>query len=225
MTTKVEDSVIERIRKLLNLADGTHSIFEAENASLLAQKFLIQHNLTLADIKEKDPQNLNEVTHQTVMEAKGKGDKWKGLLLHVITENFLCGSFTTPTGYVLIGPEGNTTVARELYEWLVSALTNIGKGDYQDHKDNGGLYSRKTWLNSFYLGAISSIKTKLHQQKEDLVQGNPIVLASEGLVRAYTDQNFNLHKERKHTNFSRGAYQKGIERGKNLTTNPRRILD
>ncbi len=224
MATKVEDSVIERIRKLLDLAANS-KLGDAENASLLAQKFLLQHNLTLADIKEKDPQDLNKVTHQEVMEAKGKGDKWKGLLLHVITQNFLCGSFTTTTGYVLIGPEGNTAVARELYEWLVSALTDIGKGEYQAHKDNKGLYSRKTWSNSFYLGAIASIKAKLDRQREDLVQGNPIVLASEGLVRAYTEENFNLHKGRKYTNFSRGAYQKGMEIGRNLPTNPRRILD
>jgi len=159
------------------------------------------------------------------MEGRGKGDKWKGLLLHTVTRNFLCGSFITPTGYILIGPEGNTTVARELYEWLASALTDIGKGEYQAHKDNGGLYSKKTWLNSFYLGAISSIRTKLHQQKEDLVQGNPIVLASEALVDTYTRENFNLSVGRPHTNFSKGAYKKGVETGNRLPMNPRRVLD
>ena len=224
MTTRTEEPVIEKIRKLLDLA-ASSKLGDAENASLLAQKLLIQHNLTLADIKEKDPQDPNIVTHQTVIEAKGKGDKWKGLLLHTVTQNFLCGSVTTTTGYVLIGPEGNTAVARELYKWLVLSLTDIGKGEYQAHKDNKGLYSRKTWLNSFYLGAIASIKSKLDRQKEDLVQGNPIVLTSEGLVKAYKEEHFNLSIGRPHTNFSQGAYKKGLEIGEKLPTNPRRILD
>ena len=221
---KVEDSVIERIRKLLDLAANS-KLGDAENASLLAQKFLLQHNLTLADIKEKDPQNLNKISHQEVMEAKGKADRWKGLLLSVISKNFLCGSITTPTGYILIGPEGNTAVARELYEWMTTALADIGKREYQAHKDNKGLYSRKTWSNSFYLGAISSIKAKLEEQREDLVQGNPIVLASESLVKAYTAENFNTKKSKPRSNFSPGAYKKGIETGKRLPTNPGRILD
>ncbi len=226
MTTQVDDSVIEKIRKLLNLADGNKNVKEAENAILLAQKFLLQHNLTLADIKEKNPQDPELITHERIVEEIHKNDKqWRGLLLHVVTQNFLCKSLVFPSGYYLIGPEGNTVVAKELYEWLVSALTDIGKREYKGHKDRGGLYSKKTWSNSFYLGAISSIRSKLDQQREDLVQGDPIVLASEGLLKAYVEEHFNQVKGRSMTNFSQGAYNKGLETGRNLPTNPRRIID
>lgn len=225
MTTKVDNSVIEKVRKLLDLAANS-KLGDAENASLLAQKLMIQHNLTSVDIKEKSPQDPNLITHKTVMENISKNDKqWKAILLHVITQNFLCKSLTTSTGYILIGPEGNTTVARELYEWLISALTDIGRKEYQSHKEKGGLYGKKTWSNSFYLGAINSIRSKLDKQREDLVQGNPLVLASESLIRNYTQTHFNPSKVKLLKSFSEGAYKKGVETGKNLPTNPRRILD
>jgi len=88
------DKLIEKVQKLLTLArnDGA-SEAEADTALQMANKLLLIHNLTMADVdtEEEDGDGLLRKDGVVTIGDNGEEGKWEGTLMAVLCEYNLCG--------------------------------------------------------------------------------------------------------------------------------------
>lgn len=225
--TSEQSDILERIRKLLMLTTSNHQ-GEVENATLKAQELMLKYNISLIQLEEDSPQipSLGEVSHEEIIqELSHRKHAWKGILVGVLTGAFLCSGLQSQNGFVIVGTEPNRAIVITLYEWLVDLLPKIVRQEYRRYQEEGGMYSRRLWSNSFYLGCIYSIRDKLKAQSEEMDQGTGLVLYSQKELSSYVEDNFRIGKGKKGlANFAQRGYEKGYETGKGLDLNTRRQL-
>ena len=90
----VDERIVEKIQKLLNLADGNSSPEETASAVAMASKLAARHNIELADIGELGDEPMAEETFG-VAGSHRDGDLknvslWQGQLGKVIADGFGC---------------------------------------------------------------------------------------------------------------------------------------
>jgi len=84
-----DEKIIEKIRKILELANNNPSEEEAMAASLKAQKMMAEYHLTMKDIDMTDKSEIGKGKYIHL----GAGKQWKFELARVIAKNFRCRHF------------------------------------------------------------------------------------------------------------------------------------
>lgn len=139
-TTKSPDSsVVEKIKKLLSLADGNQNENERENAMQLAMELLAKHNLSLGELEQ------STLTIR-VVEVYGdfRLEKWIRRILHTACmlyyTDFYHGvsfdedTFAVREQPVFIGTEENIAVTIEVATWLMNSVRLESNRLYKDPK-------------------------------------------------------------------------------------------
>lgn len=146
--SNIDPKVIDRIRKLLNLAkDGGATENEAAVAMERAQSLLQQNNLSMAEIEMG-----GGAAPEARLKERDKGRanyRWQRWLVSAISEaNFIwCGQVVEKrrnrhgyrdmaTGYELIGKVSNIVAARMMYEYLLQTVSRM-RAEYETQPGNG----------------------------------------------------------------------------------------
>lgn len=145
-------SVVEKIRKLLALADGNQNEHEREVAMQFAMDLLAKHNLTLSHLE-------NDMSHLSTMEVDGdfRLDPWVRIVLKAAcklyyTEVYISGrydylSWRKVNVPVFVGTAENIAVTMEVATWLMNSIRKESNRAYRDE------YERR----SFRMGAADRI--------------------------------------------------------------------
>lgn len=135
MTSDIPQSVIDRIRKMLALAnDAGASEGERDNAMRAVHAYLAKYNLDLAAVgSTPEKPKLGEVAPRHQHRASFYGRPWARLICQGVAELMFCRYvFLTATQakntiHVFIGSHANSVSASLMAEFLVSSVWKEGK--------------------------------------------------------------------------------------------------
>jgi len=157
----VDTTVLTKIKKLLALSTSSNPN-EAALAAAKAQELLMQHNLTMSQVETH-----GQESQYCEAFVKTGSRVWRRLLLAVIARNNFCEMVYDPRikSAVLIGEPQNQEVVIYLHSYLIGQLEPMAASAY---KLSGTMMHAKSWLDSFYIGAMESIKHRLETQKREM---------------------------------------------------------
>lgn len=124
------EKVIERVQAILRKADESKNDSEAERdvAISMANKMLLKHGLSMADVEAGDddagPTWLHE---QSGIVTEGDLDRWKGTLLHRIASVYFCKAYFLDLSggrrrWMIVGKDANVATAKAMHEFIVPQL-------------------------------------------------------------------------------------------------------
>ena len=214
--------IIEKIKKLLALANSSNE-HEAALAAGHAQRLLSEHNLAMADIEASHKPDKADKVETTAAKTL---PKWLRHLSSGVSAAFDCQAVHHPsTGKMtFIGVGADVQVAAYTFTYLDRILRKLC-GNYMKGHAGGTTVNRHRELmrQSYYLGAVSTITTRLREQKvQTPVTTGALVPVKEGLIRQAMSEIANLrtmHSRRSYINteaYSRGQTdggQVGIHHG------------
>ncbi len=159
----VDDKILERVRKLLALADSSN-VNEAGNAAKQAQLLMSKHSISEAVVSvaadaDEDEDLEVDVLHQ----IHGKVlPTWKGRLGVVLCEVNQCHCFRSENqqGKMLriIGRPGDAETVRYLFSYIASEIDKLA---LRESEARGG--AGRTWCNNFRLGAVAEVNSRLRE--------------------------------------------------------------
>jgi hypothetical protein len=160
---KMENTpIIDKIKKLLALANSSNE-FEAALAAAHAQRLLSEHNLGMADI---DASHKPDKADKIEMEAPKTLPKWVRYLSAGVCNAFDCQAIHHPANGMLsfIGVGADAQVAAYTFTYLDRTIRKLC-GIYMKHHVSDPDRNRELRRQSYCLGAVSTINTRLGEQK------------------------------------------------------------
>ena len=226
MEQKVQESTLQKIKKLMAMAEGG-TLHEQEIATKKIQELLLKHNLELEDVTSTVDEHANEVGHERValseLWKKNEG-KWIWQLYGVLARNNLCNILTSGSssaragqGVVVVGTKANVEIVKFLASSLLNRIRLLEAQSWADYK---GYDKRGTYRRGFFLGAVHGINEQLVAQKKVYVADDPnmnaLVIRHEQDVEDYTQNTFNPGKGRRTSSTSVGGLRAGHAAGKSM---------
>lgn len=169
----IDPKVIARIKKMLHLANhGTASEGEANNAAEMAQKIMMEHNISMAMVEGASLDGSGRT--KTKDEGNAKYAFQRELMVACAEVNFVYqevnydhrGTYRKATGYTLIGREANVVACKTLFEYLFQTIDRLGLEYVGDERLQYGIPA-----NSFKEGCAARIGERLRERhRENLAE-------------------------------------------------------
>lgn len=181
------DKLLDRVRKLLALADSPN-VHEAASAAALAQALIDEHRLqTLLDAEADDAHAADALDdgRTTPLETGRRVRTWKTVLAAGLARLNSCVAYTTgrkKTAELLVAGHPSDRVAvLEVWRWLVHRIELLSAtlGPGQD----------RAWHDAFRIGAAEEIITRMAESQHAMLQGaegTALVSIERGLARRQT---------------------------------------
>lgn len=138
MTNKLENSIVEKIQKMLATAnDKAASESEAQNALLMAQKFMAKHGLEMTDVIAHADEDQKKEVVSDFTESQ-KTEWWQGRLATIVANNFRCfiyvSKYSGNQRIVFVGVKEDAEIAKTVYMFAASVLPHLAKKYLKDRK-------------------------------------------------------------------------------------------
>ena len=212
-----KEQVIDKIKKLLALANDGANDNEAQAALLMAQKLMAKHNVhvEVSDMKETVAYAQEECVHRY-------DAAYRKPLAHVIADNFRCKFFLRGNQVVFFGRDFDARVAKEAFEYAYEFAMREGNklenAAYSKYGSARGVHS------SYTAGFIAGLKSALEAQSTAL-----IVVTPQDVTDEFASMSANWGTARggfrlNSSNIDADAWHRGHHDGKTIM-NGRRISD
>lgn len=182
---KLKDTaaIIDKIRKLLALSESSNE-HEAALAASHVQRLLSEHNLALADLAAADrPHKADQIETSSSKTLP----KWVRHLSAGVCRAFDCQAIHHPAAGKLtfIGVGADVQVAAYTYSYLDQTLRRLCRSYMAQHPGGGSAARQRELLRqSYFLGAVSTITTRLHDQKQQTpITPGALVPVKAGLIK------------------------------------------
>jgi len=216
---KVDEGVVEKIKKLLALHESTTSEGEAQNALKQAQRLMMEHKISEGDLYTKDKGR--EVIYITLTEGK-RVERWRSYLATILAENFGCVGYYNRyrhgvTKIMAFGLEDDIEILRYAYTYTVEVAENLLRM-YVAETGKSGANVRKSFLVGFTIG----LKEALEEQRAEH-QEWALVLQKPEEVQKEADE-LGLRPRKENTGIrDRNAMAQGVHHGRQHDPTRRRI--
>lgn len=200
-------AIIEKIKKVLALAENNPSEQEALAAALKAQKMMAEYHIDEKDLGQVvDENNIDEI----VSYVGGKTQKWKISLALVLANNFRCRVYMMGSDVVFMGYEEDIKICSEVFQSMYKIGVRLSDKMKREYRQK---YGTATGVrNSFCAGFVKGIQSGLEKQCTALM----IVVPKE--VNEKFDEKFaNHHGSKKNASLTirdRECYNEGFTKGK-----------
>jgi len=231
-----EAKIIDRIKKLLSLANSTNE-HEAANAAAQAAELMQKHEIKQAQLAEEDEEV--EVVNRFVIDESKHLINWRATLMNGLAKSFGCHMFTWRTysggkpkmSYNVAGQPSKVDTISYMYQYLVAEVDRLADTAYrQEHlecrKSKVSPPSARAWKNAFRLGAANTIYRRLVNQREQTHkaamedgQSNALMIVkkNEAAVEVFIKEKFpELRPNARPVYTSRSGFQAGSEAGKSV---------
>jgi hypothetical protein len=165
-----EQNIIEKIRKLLELADEERGGTEAERelAAQRAQELMLKHNIEMGELKGQSAEG--DVGEEGEF-IKGSMAEWQvGLLLHVGSVSFVEGYYTQLARFewkvTLIGRADNIAFTKTLCQYLIPWLEAEAASAFKQMKEVQPDTKPRSFRRAFYAAATMRIQDRLRQDRQ-----------------------------------------------------------
>lgn len=227
---EVNEKVLEKVRKALNLADPTknNSPEEAQAAMLMAQKLMAKYGIEMSEVEFKEAPE-KEAVLADVMFTK-RYVWWYGEVARVIANNFRCrvllGTYKKVVKSIqFVGLKDDVATAREVLKYAIVAIQyHADKFARRQHAKGIPMAGLR---DEFARGFIKGLSEAFAEQVNK--EGWGLILARDALVDQKFEQartgtiNLNL-KQAFHPTHGDVARAAGYEQGKNFY-NTKRLED
>lgn len=214
--------VIERVKKLLNLSEGTSSAEEAETAVTMAQQILSKYNLSIKDLDEYKEKT--ECTERGCRIRTKIVPKWvtglSSLCMYMYDTHCLISSPKNDrTTLYFIGVEPNTTICLNTFITLYKALDEMTLVEHPSFY----VAERKTsWREGFIAGLFAKVK---EQKDAALAEERSLVVVQKDKIRDYLREQYEGRLRKRQVSKSSGpkddrAFHEGYMQGRDYTVAP-----
>jgi len=174
--TASRESVIAKIKALFErTTENGCTEAEAIAAALAAQRLIVRHNVTDAELTEHR-------TDEPVVElcASAVSGNWSSTLAGVIARSFRCTVYletrrkrSKMKTYVFMGCETDATAARAAFDYLYRVGTELANQEARRQRDLYGSYSSRGIRPSFCMGFARGVADELERQSVALMVVTP----------------------------------------------------
>ncbi len=242
---KDTNRIMERVRKMLALANSTSFPEEAATALRMVEKLLAKHNLSMAEVKvHTDKQdNGNTSGGGKVGETdfvNRNGRPWMRRMYYHCAHLYGCEylyqrRWGGKTAQIFIGKPHNIAVAKEMGDYLIKSIRRLSRAAKRQQLDEFGFVPEK-FVTSFSVGAASEVGhriSKLIKERKGASEAEPakgkadestalaVVMTNElQQARDFMDKNIaTVKKNSRQTSVNHSAYSQGIAAGKGIGLN------
>lgn len=216
--SEMNEKIIEKIKKCLELANNNPSEEEAKSAALMAQKLLAKYNISMSDIEDVAQEQIEEspVWFKDLV-TWGAARGWKYELAEIVASNFRCKHFFYgKQAAVFYGHKTDVQVAKEIYTFLFKNGDKLAnrlahKANRETRKNGYGTNTVGVY-NSFVKGYMAGLREALDKQCTALM-----VVVPEDVKDAYAERakGFkSMNAGMKNTRYNSDAYNEGRRAGK-----------
>jgi hypothetical protein len=154
----MDKKIIDKVMKLLALADGTNHTEEADSAKRMASELMAKHNIAAADLAGNDP----FVSVRSDLSRK-KPIPYDATLINIIAGfndvAFLVGSGGSAAAYYMfIGKPGDVESTRYMIDCVVGQRTAAWKSHLAGAKKLGCKAKVVPYMNGFNAGLASKLR-------------------------------------------------------------------
>jgi len=208
----MEKSILEKIQKLLKLAESSNEN-EAKLAMTKAQDLMLRHNISMRSVENHDSEYINE-TSDTFKRKPENSDYINNILrkyffIEIVTSKRHGGSF-----FNYIGEKNNVNTAI----YMRNFITDTFKRLWLDYKKETGVSVRSK--SSFMYGLHQGFCEKLEEQRQNVEQETGLVLVNDQKATNKMNELFSkLSKGRASKTTIRDcqAVNSGVRQGKKIT--------
>lgn len=210
-------AVIEKIKKLLALADSSNE-HEAALAAAHAQRLLSEHNLGMADIEAS---HKPDTADRIELSAAKTLPKWVRHLSAGISSAFDCQAIHHSANgrLTFIGVGADPQVAAYTFTYLERTVRKLcSRFMKQQNSDTIVARQRELRRHSYYLGAVSTITTRLAEQKAATpVTSCALVPVKTALIKQAMNEIGSIRTVRSRRSYIHAdAYYKGQDDGRQV---------
>ena len=153
------NEIIEKIRKIMALAENNPNENEAFSAALKAQKLMAQYHIKEKDLgQEVNERNVNNLA----CVVSGKVQKWRISLAMVLAKNFRCKVYLLNNDVVFMGFEEDTEICKEVFYSMFKIGNKLADKKKREMRSKYG--TAKDVKNTFCMGFVNGIKNELEKQ-------------------------------------------------------------
>lgn len=189
-TNELNEKIIEKIKKVLELSKNNPSVEEAKSAALKAQKLMADYHISMMEIETiKDIENIIEEEVNV-----GLGNKWKYSLSAIVATNFRCKYFYYGKDTVVFyGYEKDAEIAAMTFKILFSIGNKESTKYYQKQRQEyikcGSNFDGRGIKNAFLNGYLLGIKEALEKQCTALM-----IVIPQNVKEKYKERTSGFHK-------------------------------
>lgn len=156
---KTKDELIDKVKKLLNLADSSrnNSDEEAKSALLRAQQLMTKYDLSIEEVSEESgPEYSQEICE----------NKWNYAyrvpLAAILADNFRCKFYSHGKSIAFMGHPSDARLAKETFEFAYKYIMRQGNALYNKRYQMG--QPTKGVFNSYAKGFLAGLKSAFDRQ-------------------------------------------------------------
>ena len=206
--------IIEKVIKLLALAESTNHDGEAENAKRMAAELMAKHEINLGECKKEDfkihvmglGRKNHEANEQRIMYAISK---FNGCAMY--------RRYGTEAKYVLVGRDQDIEVSMYMYEILCRQLSNDSKRFSAEMKQSRGECKASTWAhyrNGWVIGLKQKIDELIAMKNSKIQEWGLVPVNSSKLAEQFYESE---HEVKQGKAVTRSYLNRGIQDGKNAS--------
>jgi hypothetical protein len=218
------NNVLEKVKKLLALANNNSSKSESENAMLMAQKILAENGLSMSDVEKQEQKK--QPVNEGFTPRLSRMPWWHGQLAGVISQNFKCeflvqyyhlNNAHTGSCIHFFGHPDDMEICRHVYLFALQQIDVLSRRYVKAYKARCyGSVNSAGIKNDYISGFICGLRDKFRKQ----VESNQWALAiqSDEEVRAAKKRKITgkKAKTRIHSAGSTEAKAAGYKQGKSF---------
>lgn len=180
----MNDAILEKVRKVRNLAERAGTDGEAQSAAAALQRLMVKYGITESDL-EIPVEGPRPVANNEADQMKSYTPAWKNNLARVIAENFRCQHYwAKDVGYYdvrgeyryvhvlrFVGLEQDVALAVECYRIMVAVSDKLAKKYRTQYKKEFGTISvakamsmRESYLHGFVSGLEDAFRKQVETQ-------------------------------------------------------------
>ncbi len=207
VSAEKREKMVEKIKKMMALAENNPSEEEALAAALQAHKLMAKYNIheeevTLEEVKEDIVSIFSEQKHNSSLH------KWRKQLGAVVARAFRCKCYISGKDIVFRGYKDDAQLALDVYLMLYIVGDRLGSKAYTDQLSETG--SGKGAYNSFVVGFLCGVRDAFDEQCTVLMVVTPKEVEEDW-------KDFSANWKTSKTSFTivdRKLYEKGYTEGK-----------
>lgn len=224
MTNGVNKKIIERIKKLLSLAQSNNEN-EALSSLSKARELMAKYKIEMAEVKNKEEQK-EEVINGKMEEFTHDGRTiWKSLIVKVVADNFGCYCYIDrDKKFVILGKETDVSVCKGMITFAIKIVEKEGNKLANAYKRMG--YSTRGLKKEYGIGFARGLEKKFEEQNQQESNSNTgvgyqlMVVKDKEVENAYNKLSLRTAKSQtKRYNNQNEAYSRGYAEGKKFSAN------
>ncbi|MDO4774636.1 MAG: DUF2786 domain-containing protein [Aerococcaceae bacterium] len=233
---KQTDKIIDKIRNLLELAEGGNNDEESQTALLMAQKLMLKHKISQQEVSEAHP---NEIVLKSLSFYK-RIYWWEKLLVRVVADNFrvmfylqsnkLPHQTSVQRKIVLMGYAEDIELAYEVFHSAAKAMKYYASHHLATETLSASTAEQNGLRRSYYQGFIDGLDHKFQLQREQMQQEDAqyalVIQVPQEVRQAFEQQvNGKIRFKQPASNKTVAAYQEGYQKGTKLNLNQQYLSD